>query len=283
MKEEFKRINFFKGFFTQAEDWQAAQKYHLEKRKVHNRFLHTPGVVHGCLDNLSISASEDGGSIFIAPGYAIDGAGFDLYVPRPDKLSINPQNYDPPATVYVVIRYGEEEVDPRPHPSNPEYSGHAFIKERPELEITKNKPDNHYAIELARIRLSENATRVKDAEDENKPGLNDIDMRFVKKAGATMRPVGLEDLGEIIRDEKIRVVPSTEIIPSEEDTNVLIEKIKTGGAHRFYLVSAYPEEEARVMWRIESSFTNDAVEYRLYFKNFSKSAANVYYQVYRLY
>lgn len=35
MKEGFKRINFFKGFFTQAEDWQSAQEYHLEKRRIH--------------------------------------------------------------------------------------------------------------------------------------------------------------------------------------------------------------------------------------------------------
>jgi len=26
--EEFKRINFFKGFFTRAEDWQQAEQYH---------------------------------------------------------------------------------------------------------------------------------------------------------------------------------------------------------------------------------------------------------------
>src|SRR2546426_12181235 len=41
----FKRINFFEGFFTTDEDWNAAEAYHLEKRRLHNCVLHTPGVV----------------------------------------------------------------------------------------------------------------------------------------------------------------------------------------------------------------------------------------------
>lgn len=283
MKEEFKRINFFKGFFTQAEDWQSAQEYHLEKRKIHNRFLHTPGIVYGCLDNLNVTATEDGTALYIAPGYAIDGEGRDLYLPRPDKLGINPQNYNPPATAYVVISYGQEEIDLRPNAANPEYSGHAFIKEWPKVEITTDEPDNHHVIELARIRLSEKATRVKKPEETDNPGPNEIDRRFITRAGATRTPVKLEDLGEIVKEGEIGVVPSTEAAPLEEDTNVLIEKIKGENAHRFYLVSAYPVEKGRLFWRIESIFTRDVVEYRLFFKNISEKAAKVLYRVYRLY
>ncbi len=43
--QAFKRINFFHGFLTRVEDWQAAQSYELDKRKLHNRALHGPGVV----------------------------------------------------------------------------------------------------------------------------------------------------------------------------------------------------------------------------------------------
>src|SRR5438270_633107 len=31
----FKRINFFEGFFTTDEDWNASEAYHLEKRRLH--------------------------------------------------------------------------------------------------------------------------------------------------------------------------------------------------------------------------------------------------------
>ena len=33
----FKRINFFKGFLTTESDWNAAEKYHIEKRQLHNK------------------------------------------------------------------------------------------------------------------------------------------------------------------------------------------------------------------------------------------------------
>lgn len=280
---EFKRINFFKGFFTQAEDWKDSQEYHLEKRKIHNRFLHTPGIVYGCLDNLKVNATEEGTSLYIGPGYAIDGEGRDLYLPRPDKIPINPQEFNPPSTVYIVISYDEEAIDLRTNVANPEYSGRAFIKECPKLRITKDEPDNHYVIELARIRLSREATGIRNPEQAENPGNNEIDIRYIRKAGATTRPVKLEDLGDLVKEGEISVVPSMDPMPLEEDTNVLIERIASESAHRFYVVSAYPVEEGRILWRIESIFSRNAVEYRLFLKNISERAANVVYRVYRLY
>ena len=41
----FKRINFFKGFLTTEHDWNDAERYHLEKRKLHNRLCHAPGIL----------------------------------------------------------------------------------------------------------------------------------------------------------------------------------------------------------------------------------------------
>lgn len=45
MDTAFQRLNFFTGFFTTADDWNQGQEYHLEKRKLHNRGLHTAGVI----------------------------------------------------------------------------------------------------------------------------------------------------------------------------------------------------------------------------------------------
>jgi len=282
VKEEFKRINFFKGFFTQSEDWQMAQEYHLEKRKFHNRFLHTPGIVFGCLDNLKVTGTKKGTSLYVAPGYAIDGEGRDLYLSKPEKVSIAPQSYRPPKTVYVIIRYHEEKIDLRPNAANPEYSDYAFFREWPLVEITTDEPDNHRVIELARIALSQDATRVRDPEDLDSPGPNEIDLRYIRRAGVETGPMTLSDLGEVVREAETTVVASKEPIPSKDDTNVLIEKIRGKDAHRFYLVSAYPFKEASIRWRIESRFNKDTVEYRLFFKNFSNKAVKVFYKVYRL-
>jgi len=278
MNEEFKRINFFKGFFTQAKDWQAAETYHVEKRKIHNRYLHTPGIVFGAPGHLMVSASQDGTSLKVGPGFAIDGEGRDLWMSEADNISVNPQEFNPPATIYVVISYQEEKIDRRPDSANPDYTGHAFIKEFTKLEITSEKPDNDDAIELARVNLTKEATRLKNPQDPDNPGPNEIDRGFVKRAGAITSRVMLEDLGKVVDQGEIQVVPST-----EKDTHILIEKISGADAHRFYIVSAYPVEEARIQWRIESVFKGGNVEYRLCFENFSKSAADVRYRIFRLY
>ena len=63
MNEDFKRINYFKGFFVQAEDLQQAETYHIEKLRLHNRCLHTPGVVADCLGGLAVTAVNTWGSL----------------------------------------------------------------------------------------------------------------------------------------------------------------------------------------------------------------------------
>ena len=37
----FKRINFFKGFLTTEKDWNEAEKYHIDKRSLHAKMLHS--------------------------------------------------------------------------------------------------------------------------------------------------------------------------------------------------------------------------------------------------
>ena len=80
----FKRINFFEGFFTTDEDWNASEAYHLEKRRLHNRVLHTPGVVPVSGGGLRVQARGRGDLSFeVAPGYGIDGRGNELVLRDP--------------------------------------------------------------------------------------------------------------------------------------------------------------------------------------------------------
>ena len=302
--EEFKRLNYFKGFFIQAEDCQSGEEYHIEKRKFHNTFLHTPGIAYGCLDNLKVTASADrfDSSIFIGAGYAIDGEGHDLYLPKLEQLKVVPEKYSPPATIYVTIRYYDEPINERINTANPEYTGCAFIKEKPVIEITKDEPDNNNVIELARIRLTKSARKITNPEDPDKPCDNEIDTTHVKKAGAVKSLTKLEDISDKKKVGSINVPPSSDSIPHDIDPNVRIEKVnieegnELAAAHRFYLVSAFPKkwdkdeeskegdskEAERITWRIESSYVDGAIEYRLFFKNYSEIEATVHYQICRL-
>jgi hypothetical protein len=282
-KSFFERINFFKGFFTTADDWQKAQKYHLEKGKLHNRYLHTPGVVSEG-DNeshsLEVTAASQGTAINVAPGYAIDGEGRDLYLPKPEQVQFVPNKYHLPTTVYVSIKYDEEEFSKRTNPANPEYAGYAFIREVPLVEITTVEPDNHHAVELARIELSSDATRLKDARDANNPVENEIDLRYVKKAGskAEHKMVRLADLVEETKS-------GTSSLAGMRSSTMSIETLpKTDSHHRFYLASVFPDKETktRLRWYIESSRDEKGKrQYKLIIENLTEKSMKVHYKVYR--
>lgn len=281
MDSWFRRMNFFKGFFTQAEDWKANQDYHVVKRQFHSRYLHTPGIALGCLENLRVTATDDGRAVYIAPGYAIDGLGHDLYVPQPQRLEVDPQAFSPPRTVYIVARFAESKVERRSNAANPEYTDYAFIEERPVLEATSTEPDTIEAIELARVALSNNATRVRNPRGNGTPGPDEIDLRHVPAAGAARARAGLSDIGTVVAEGQTPVRGTGNYDLSDTDEHIHIESVGPDSAERFYLASVYPTASATILWRIESSMEGGSVVYRLYFKNTSDSQVDVRYRVYR--
>jgi hypothetical protein len=157
-RQGFKRINFFKGFLTTEKDWNDAERYHIDKRRLHNRMLHSPGVVLGYGGDLRVNARARGDlSVEVQPGYAIDGQGTDF------------------------IAYKE----------NLEYKGHRRVLESCRIELSQSEPDITREVELARVYLEKGANRLRDARDPSDPKPNEIDMRFVPKgglAGSTLSP-----------------------------------------------------------------------------------------------
>jgi hypothetical protein len=183
-QQGFKRIHFFKGFLTTEKDWNDAERYHIEKRKLHNRMLHSPGIVYGHAGDLRVTARARGDlSVEIQPGYAIDGAGNDLMVFDAMIRNINLEELRLPQTVYVVLRYFEELTDFIAYKENLEYKGHRRVLESCRIEVSQTEPDVQREVELARIYLEKGVTRIRDARDAADPKANEIDMRFVPRAG----------------------------------------------------------------------------------------------------
>ncbi|HSB71325.1 MAG TPA: hypothetical protein VLH58_09315 [Candidatus Methylomirabilis sp.] len=180
---DFKRLSFFTGFFTTAKDWNDGQSYHLEKRKLHNRGLHTPGVIRGEGDELRVVAGE-GLQVQVLPGAALDGEGHELYLGQPRIIALDLASYTLPQLVFVAMRYHEEETDRAENVEAPQYSGFTRVTESPRLEVTTSQPDNRSLLELARIHLQPGVTQVGDAADPDIPAGNDIDRRFAVWAGA---------------------------------------------------------------------------------------------------
>ncbi|GAM10170.1 hypothetical protein OR1_02458 [Geobacter sp. OR-1] len=179
---EFKRMNYFKGFFTTADDWKVEQGYHREKLRLHNRGLHTPGVIRGVASGLRVRAAG-GLNLEVLPGSAVDGDGNELYLAQPRLLAVTAP-VAASRVVYVAIRYFEAEEERVVNTAMPEYSGFKRIKEAPELFLSESRPDNLLEIELARVDLQPGVTVISDPADPAAPAVNQVDLRYVQYAGA---------------------------------------------------------------------------------------------------
>lgn len=182
----FKRINFFKGFIRSTQDYTDAVSYHLRKQRLHNRFFHGFGVVMGFRSGLRVAARRRPDfSVEIHPGYAIDPGGRDIIVNHLEVRQLNREDFKPPQTLYLVLRYREDETDFRNVniPGFPPCSGNARITEACRIEWTVAEPDARREVELARILITEEVHALRNAADPLKPRAGEIDLRFVPLAG----------------------------------------------------------------------------------------------------
>jgi hypothetical protein len=83
-QECFERPRFFCGQLLTDKDLDAAQRYVIEKNKLHNRYLVGAGVVCG----LAVRCDPCEGMVTIEPGYAIDCCGNDIVVCAPQKFDV---------------------------------------------------------------------------------------------------------------------------------------------------------------------------------------------------
>jgi hypothetical protein len=181
----FKRMNFFTGFFTTAQDWTDGQDYFLDKRKLHNRGLHTPGVI----DGLGVTA-VGGLDVEVGAGAALDAEGNEISLPEPATLSVEVPN-SLPATVYIAVRYSTVPSDYVESLEPPHYQGYTRTSEEAVVDVVLQRPNNESWVELARIRLAAGVTEISAAADPDNPDDNEIDTRSVIRAGS----VGLAEPG----------------------------------------------------------------------------------------
>lgn len=175
---EFKRLKFFTGFFTTAEDWTAEQNYHIGKRRLLNRGLHTPGLLHGELEELAVEPAPAGLRVRVRPGAALDASGRLIFLAQREDLDL-PAGNGSERDVYVAVRYREVDDDFVEYVDTPEYNDFTRVAERPELSASETPPNNTEWLELARIHLAAGADTVAGAE---------IDRGGVLWAGAEVDP-----------------------------------------------------------------------------------------------
>lgn len=110
----FERNRYYYGKLLTEQDFNSEQRYFNDKRRMSNRFLHGTGVAAG----LSV-IGIDGKSVSLEPGFALDGAGREIVVDRPQVVKLEQLDGFSAMTekeqldfVYLCIEYGEKEAVP---------------------------------------------------------------------------------------------------------------------------------------------------------------------------
>ena len=99
-----KRVRYFAGQLLGAEDFEAEQRYVIERFRRWNRWRHGWGIVGGL--RISLSRNE----IVVSPGLALDCLGDEIEVDRPTSVPL-------PAggkASYLTVAFTERAVDPQP-------------------------------------------------------------------------------------------------------------------------------------------------------------------------
>lgn len=273
---QFKRLNFFNGLFTSADDWKAEARYHADKRQLHNTTLHSPGVVTG----LEVKALGDGTGIRVSRGSAVDPAGRDLYLDDDIELPIPFDSYQLPQAVQVVLRYAEEGVEWRQDAANKQHADYAYMEESAAIAIEPQAGAQSDAVTLATIRLARDARKVRDAQNAVQPQENEIDTRAVRRAGAVGAIVTLKQIAKGVMEGRADVAArSRDSGPEDEYVGIPLPETGEG---LVFVATVYPLGEGQINWRMGSSRRGSTVQYKLYIRNVETRAVSVGFRVYRL-
>ncbi|MDQ1718080.1 MAG: hypothetical protein QOE71_2532 [Pseudonocardiales bacterium] len=96
------RMSFFEGQLLSADDLRTEQDYHRQMRYLHNRLLHGWGIVDG------YGVEDDGGTVLVGPGVAIDSLGHELVLPESARIELPPEAAVAEQTLWYLVATWEE-------------------------------------------------------------------------------------------------------------------------------------------------------------------------------
>ncbi|NEO72974.1 hypothetical protein [Moorena sp. SIO3H5] len=194
---EIKRLNYFTSQFLVENDFEDEQAYHRRMRHLHNRSLHTWGVVEG----LEVIKSGDK-QVSVNSGLAIDSNGKEIVVidEQPAEIkTVSLSEFEAGIRIYITIgaQDVEDEQDSYTLGSETKYTR---TTERPQLEARSTEPgDDGAVILLAEIQLDTNGN-VEDNIDNS-----------VRRLASVNIPPGSTLLGPLTIGEKLTVSGDFEV------------------------------------------------------------------------
>ena len=112
------RLRWFTGRFLTARDLTDEQKYHIDRRHLHNRLFHGSGVVCGLGVSVNERSDCDHEWIWVDAGIAIDCLGREIIMPCRQSVhwpvAVPPPSADADEVAMLCIRYSECLTEPLP-------------------------------------------------------------------------------------------------------------------------------------------------------------------------
>jgi hypothetical protein len=176
---DVKRLKYFNHQFLNEKDFQDEQAYHVFMRRLHNRTLHTWGVVEG----LTVEKRTDR-EIVVRPGIALDREGREIVLAN--EIQRDTRSSEGGGHAFVTIAY--EEVfreDDRQNAS--EVESYQRTSEIPKVHLSRQAPlEEGPALILARVHL------------DGSGNIDEIDSWGRQAAGTAIGPgaVGTAELAE---------------------------------------------------------------------------------------
>ncbi|HEX2926981.1 MAG TPA: tail fiber domain-containing protein [Ruminiclostridium sp.] len=156
-KRELKRMNYFDGLFLDKDDYKLDQNYQTRLQQLHNRYLHTWGILYGLEvvpDSKNCCAVEVTEGIAINRVQADNGESTSQYIYVTDETprTIDLSSCDAGQSIYIYVSYDEELTDRNDlEKGNGQY---IHIWEKAKFGYSSQKPDSDgEKIVLARVIL----------------------------------------------------------------------------------------------------------------------------------
>jgi hypothetical protein len=122
------RLRYFNTQFLQEQDFIDEQKYHINRQRLHNQLLHTPGIAGGGLD---VTAEQNQNAISVGPGVAIDQQGRMIVLAEEQEIALAADHNG--KTVLVLIAYPQPEQEAEPATAGG--TGNTRWDETPTIEL----------------------------------------------------------------------------------------------------------------------------------------------------
>ena len=141
-----KRMNYFDRQFLRAADFKVEQDYHLQRHRLHNKLLHTPGVAGG--NHLMVSGDAGSNSLKVAEGIAIDEDGREIVLLQQHHYDIPAETK--PGTYELTVRLEEVPSDPS---TDPGVEGNTRTSDTPTFELLTPNLVKPPMLRLAKIEV----------------------------------------------------------------------------------------------------------------------------------